>query len=99
VIADVDVPFAVIDAGDAEIVVIEADAAPGENCTVGLPLVIAEPAIVPDTVAVPAVVELVSVAEYDPLLLLVTALSEPSVVESVTVPPLAVRLFPFASFA
>jgi hypothetical protein len=45
------------------------------------------------------VVELVSVAEYEPLLLLVTAPSEPSVVESVTVPPLAVRLFPFASFA
>jgi hypothetical protein len=51
------------------------------------------------TEAVPEVVELVSVAEYDPLLLLVTALSEPSVVESVTVPPLETRLFPFASLA
>jgi hypothetical protein len=39
------------------------------------------------------------VAEYDPLLLLVTALSVPAVVDSVTVPPLEVRLFPFASFA
>jgi hypothetical protein len=99
VIAEVDVPFAVIDAGEAEIVEVDADIAPGENWTVGLPLVIAEPPIVPDTVAVPVVVELVSVAEYDPLLLLVTALSEPAVVESVTVPPLETRLFPFASFA
>jgi hypothetical protein len=99
VIAEVDVPFAVIDAGEAEIVVWDASGAPGVNCTVGSPVVIAEPAIVPDTVAVPAVVELVSVAEYEPLLLSVTALSVPAVVDSVTVPPLAVRSFPFASFA
>jgi hypothetical protein len=98
VIEDVDVPFAVIDAGDAAIVVVEADTAPGVNDTdVGTPIV--EPAIVPDTEAVPVVVELVNVAEYDPLLLSVTALSEPSVVESTTVPPLETRLFPFASFA
>jgi hypothetical protein len=31
VIAEVDVPFAVIDAGEAEIVEVEADTAPGEN--------------------------------------------------------------------
>jgi hypothetical protein len=99
VIDDVEDPFAVIDAGDAEIVVIEADTAPGENCTVGLPLVIAEPAIVPDTVAVPAVVELVSVAEYDPLLLSLTALRVPAVVASVTVKPPDATLFPLASFA
>jgi hypothetical protein len=99
VIAEVEDPFAVIDAGEAEIVEVEADTAPGENWTVGLPLVIAEPAIVPDTVAVPVVVELVNVAEYEPLPLSVTALSEPSVVESVTVPPVETRLFPFASFA
>jgi hypothetical protein len=99
VIAEVEDPVAVIDAGEAEIVVVEADTAPGENWTVGLPLVIAEPPIVPDTEAAPVVVELVSVAEYEPLLLLVTALSEPSVVKSVTVPPVEVRLFPFASFA
>jgi hypothetical protein len=95
---EVEDPFAVIDAGDAEIVEVDADTAPGVNDTdVGTPIV--EPAIVPDTVAVPAVVELVSVAEYEPLPLLVTALSEPSVVESTTVPPVEVRLFPFASFA
>jgi hypothetical protein len=33
VIAEVEDPFAVIEAGDAEIVVVEADTAPGENCT------------------------------------------------------------------
>jgi hypothetical protein len=96
---EVEDPFAVIEAGDAEIVEVEADTAPGENWTVGLPLVIVEPAIVPDTVAVPAVVELVSVAEYDPLLLLVTALRVPAVVASVTVEPPEVTLFRFASFA
>jgi hypothetical protein len=99
VIAEVDVPFAVIEAGEAEIVEVEADTAPAENWTVGLPLVIAEPAIVPDTVAVPEVVELVSVAEYEPLPLSVTALSEPLLVLRATAPPLEVRLFPFASFA
>jgi hypothetical protein len=99
VIVEVEDPSAVIDADEAEIVVLEADTPPGVNCTVGLPVVIVELSIVPDTVAVPVVVELFSVAVYVPLLLSVTALSVPSVVESVTFAPPDVTLFPFASCA
>jgi hypothetical protein len=95
---EVDDPLAVIDAGEAEIVVVEADTAPGTNDTEAL-WPIAEPAIVPDTVAEPLVVALVSVAEYVPSLLLVTDPSEPDVVERTTVPPLEVRLLPLASVA
>jgi hypothetical protein len=50
-------------------------------------------------VAVRAVVELVSVAEYDPSPLSVTALIEPAVVVSVTVAPPDVSLFRLASLA
>jgi hypothetical protein len=49
--------------------------------------------------AEPVVVGLVSVAEYVPLLLLVTEPSEPADADRTTAPPLAVRLLPFASFA
>jgi hypothetical protein len=55
--------------------------------------VIVEPPSFPEMIASPGVVELVKVAEYDPLLLSVTAVKVPAVVESVTVPPLEVRLF------
>lgn len=57
------------------------------------------PASVPDTVAVPAVVDEVSVAEYVPLLLFVTADKVPRVVDSTTVPPETVRLLPNASLS
>jgi hypothetical protein len=50
-------------------------------------------------VAVRAVVELVSVAEYEPSPLSVTALSEPAAVESMIVAPPAASLFPLASLA
>jgi hypothetical protein len=63
VIVEVEEPSAAIDANCEEIVVVEADTAPGVNDTVGLALVITEPAIVPDTVAVPVAVELFNVAE------------------------------------
>jgi hypothetical protein len=98
VTVEVEEPFAVTDAGEAEIVVFEADTAPGVSDTdVGTP--IAEPAIVPVIDAEPDVVPLVNVAVYVPLLLFVTDPSDPRLVESTTVPPLAVRLLPFASFA
>jgi hypothetical protein len=98
VIVEVDDPFAVTDAGDAEIAVVEDDTPPGVNDTdVGLP--IAVPAIVPVIEAEPLAIPLVSVAVYVPLLLFVTEPSEPRLVERTTVPPLEVRLLPLASFA
>jgi hypothetical protein len=99
VTVEVEDPFAVIDAGEAEMVVVGADSAPGVKDTVGFvfPLMLVPP-IVPDTVAEPVVV-LFSVAEYVPLLLSVTALSVPRVLDSTTVAPPDVSAFPFASFA
>jgi hypothetical protein len=98
VTVEADDPFAVIDAGEAEIVVVEADTPPGVNDTdVGLP--IAVPPIVPVIEAEPVVVGLVSVAEYVPLALSVTELRLPRVVDRTTVPPLEVKLLPLASFA
>jgi hypothetical protein len=98
VTVEVEDPVAEIDAGDAEIVVVEAATAPGMSDTdVGLP--IAVPPIVPVIEAEPVVVGLVSVAEYVPSLLLLTAPSEPELVDRTTVPPLEVKLLPLASFA
>jgi hypothetical protein len=57
--------------------------------------VIDEPPSVPVTVAVPAVVPEDNTAVYVPFVLSVTLPSEPSVVASATVPPLAVRLLPY----
>jgi hypothetical protein len=98
VTVEVEDPFAVIDPGEAAIVVVGADTAPGVNDTdVGTP--IAVPAIVPVIAAEPVVVPLVNVAVYVPLLLFVTDPSDPKLVDRTTVPPLEVRLLPFASFA
>jgi len=97
VIVDVLEPFAVIDVGDALIVEVAVEAAPTVNVTVASSA-IALPFRVPVTVAVPATVDDVKVAEYVPLLLSVTEPSVPEVVASVTVAPPVVRLFPFASF-
>jgi hypothetical protein len=61
VTVEVDDPFAVIDAGEAEMVVVGADTAPGASDTdVGTP--IAEPPIVPVIAAEPDVVPLVRIA-------------------------------------
>jgi hypothetical protein len=98
VTVEVEDPLAVIDAGDAEIVVFEADTAPGVKDTeAGLPIEV--PPMVPDTVAEPVVVGLVNVAVYVPLLLFVTDPSDPRLVDRTTVPPLEVKLLPLASFA
>jgi hypothetical protein len=72
-------------------------AVPGANSTVAVS-VIATVFSVPVTVAVPAVVDDVNVAEYVPSRLSVTAPSVPASVTSATVSPPAVRLLPFASF-
>jgi hypothetical protein len=92
-------PFAETDAGEAEIVEVEADTTPGVNDTVGfaVPLMLVPP-IVPDTVAEPVVV-LASVAVYVPLALSVTELSVPRVLDNATVAPPEVSLLLFASFA
>jgi hypothetical protein len=61
VIVDVDVPFALIDVGEAVIVLVDADTGPGVRDTdVGIP--IAVPAIVPVMIAAPVAVPLVNVA-------------------------------------
>lgn len=90
-------PSAVMTLGDAVICVVVSSATPGIKSTVVL-LVMVEAFSVPVIVAVPAVVEEVSVAVYVPLLLSVTLPIEPVVVASVIVAPPVVRLFPFASF-
>jgi hypothetical protein len=95
---DVDAPSATMLVGDAVIVDVAADAVPGVNSTVAVS-VIATPLSVPVTVAVPAVVDDVNVAEYVPSPLSVTAPSVPASVASATVSPPAVRLLPFASFS
>jgi hypothetical protein len=98
VIVEADDPFAVTDVGETEIVVFEADTAPGVNdTTVGTPIVV--PAIVPVIAADPVVVPLVNVAVYVPLALFVTDPSDPRLVDRTTVPPVEVKLLPFASFA
>ena len=58
----------------------------------------AEPARVPEIVAVPTVVADVKAAVYVPLLLSFTVPNVPNVLLSTTVPPEVVRLFPFPSF-
>ena len=92
------VPLAVMDAAAAVIVEVAVDAGPGTKFTSSLS-VIGLAFNVPVTVAVPAAVEEVRVAVYVPSPLFVTAESDPSVVLSATVPPLAVRLLPFASLS
>ena len=62
-------------------------------------LVKALPASVPVMVAIPAVIEEMSVAVYVPLLLSVTAPSDPLVLVRITVPPLVVMLFPSSSIS
>jgi hypothetical protein len=57
-----------------------------------------EPSIFADTVAVAALVDEVRVAVYVPLPLSVTDPSDPAVVASVTVPPLAPRFVPALFF-
>ena len=91
------VPLAVIDEGEAVINEVATLAAPGVKVTVSLS-VMDVPPIFPVTVAVPAVVEEVSVAVYVPLLLSVTLPIEPDVVANVIVAPPVVKLFPFKSF-
>jgi hypothetical protein len=98
VIVDVLVPFAVMDVGDAVIVDCARLGAPAVNVTVAV-AVTALPLRVPEIVALPATVGDVNIAEYIPLLLSVTLPRVPAVVPSATVPPLAVRLLPFASFS
>jgi hypothetical protein len=90
------VPFAVIDVGEAVIVDVAVDAVPTVNVIVASS-VIALPFNVPVIVAVPATVDDVKVAEYVPLLLSVTEPGVPEVVESATVAPPVVKLFPNAS--
>jgi hypothetical protein len=99
VIVEVDDPSAVIEPGDAEIVDVAPDAAPGAKVTNASPLVIALPSIVPLTSAVPDVVELVNVAVYVPSPISVTPVSEPAVELSVTASPPEVSSFPLASSA
>jgi len=94
---DVLVPFAVMDVGEAVIVDVAVEAVPTVNVTVASS-VIALPFSVPVIVAVPATVDDVKVAVYVPLLLSVTEPSVPDVVESATVAPPLVKLFPLASF-
>jgi hypothetical protein len=99
VTVEVDDPSAVIETGDAEIVDVAPDAAPGAKVTNASPLAIAWPSIVPLTSAVPDVVELVSVAVYVPSPISVTPVSAPAVELSVTVSPPELSSFPFASSA
>ena len=98
VMVDVLVPLAMIDEDEAVIKLVAVLAAPGTNATVSLS-VIDVPLIFPVMVAVPAVVDEVSVAVYVPLPLSVILPMEPDVVVNVTVAPPVVRLFPFASLS
>ena len=100
---DVVLPSAVMLVGLAVIVLFASEAAPGVSVTVTglLPFVMALPPTLAVNVAVP-VTDPFTVAVYVPLPLSVTALSVsagPVVFTIVTVPPLAVRLFPLASFS
>jgi hypothetical protein len=97
VIVDVLVPSAGIDMGDAEIVDWAAEAAPTMKW-MSVVEANAPPFSVPEIVAVPSAVDDVRTAEYVPLLLSVTLPRVPAVVPSATIPELAVRLLPFASF-
>jgi hypothetical protein len=95
---DVLLPFAAIEVGTAVMVEGVAEAAPAVKVTVALSAIDA-PFSVPVIVAVPAVVEDVSVAVYVPFPLSVTAERLPAVVASATVAPPLVRLFEPASLS
>ena len=97
VIAIAATPFAFADVGVAVTVEVATDGAPGVKVT---EVVLVRSALFnfPLMVAAPAVVD-VSVAEYVPFALSVTAESVPRVVDKATVPPLTVRLLPLASFS
>ena len=98
VMVDVLVPFAVIDAGAAVIVDVDALAAPGANVTVSLS-VIAVPPTVPLMVALPAVVDEVSVTVYVPSPLSVTELNVPELAVNTGKHAPLVRLAPFSSLS
>ena len=98
VMVDVLLPSAAIEVGDAEIVEVDAEAAAAAKVTVAL-LVIAAPFSVPVIVAVPGLAEDVSVAEYVPFPLSVTAERLPVVVARATAAPPLLRLFPLASLS
>lgn len=87
-----------MDIGDAVISVVAVAAAPGVKTIVALS-VMADPFKVPVIVAVPVTTPDVTVAVYVPLLLSVTELTVPVVVDKAIVAPPVVRLFPFASVA
>lgn len=89
-------PFAVIELETAVIVVVAALGRDGTKLTVSVS-VMAAAFSVPVIVAVPTEEEEVRVAVYVPLLLSVTEDSVPNVVDSVTVAPPVIRLFPLAS--
>jgi len=96
VIAEVLAPFATTVVGLAVTVDVESEAAPGTKSTLAV-LVSALPFSVPETVAVPALVEEVSVAAYVPSPLSTTAVSVPRVVARATVPADVPTSFPFES--
>src|SRR5207237_998337 len=94
------------DVGEAVIVEVAPDAAPGVKVTdacawIALPLLTAAPPNVATKTPDPVEVGAVTVAVYVPFALSVTALIKPVPADLVivTVDPPVVRLFPFASFA
>jgi hypothetical protein len=86
VMVDVLDPLATIDVGLAVMVEVSREAGPGKNVTVA-PSIIGGPLRVPVMVAVPAVVDEVSVAVYVPSVLSFTGDSTPRLVAKTTVSP------------
>ena len=98
VIVDVEAPSAAIEIGTALIKEVVASAGPGTKLTTALSM-IAAAFTVPVTIAVPVDMDEVKVAVYVPSPLSVMLPSDPSVVNSATVSPPAVRLLLLASLS